>query len=169
MKTRRRVKLRMSLLATLALVAALSGCNSSGSNSEAAAPASTSAVPSDAASTVSNPSPNPTPTNSGGSSSASAPTTTITDTANSGEKSVTLSWLAPTENIDGSALVNLSGYVIYYGRTKDSMTNTIEINTVGISTYVVDNLNTGTWYFAVAAVSNLGEKSSPSSPVDATI
>jgi hypothetical protein len=49
------------------------------------------------------------------------------------------------------------------------MTNTIEINTVGISTYVVDNLNTGTWYFAVAAVSNLGEKSSPSSPVDATI
>ena len=72
---------------------------------------------------------------------------------------MTLTWLAPTENVDGTALTNLSGYVIYYGTSADTMTNKVAINTVGISTYMVTELNSGTWYFAVVAVNSAGEES----------
>ncbi len=33
---------------------------------------------------------------------------------------VTLNWLAPTQNSDGSALVDLAGYKIYYGRSSQT-------------------------------------------------
>jgi len=49
------------------------------------------------------------------------------------------------------------------------MTQTIDINTVGIQTYVVDNLNAGSWYFQIVAINSAGEHSSPSATVSASI
>ena len=83
--------------------------------------------------------------------------------------SVTLSWSAPTENTNGSALTNLAGYIIYYGTSASAMTQTIDINTVGMLTYVVENLSAGNWYFQIVAVNAEGDQSSPSATVSASI
>ena len=37
------------------------------------------------------------------------------------EGSATLSWMPPTENADGSALTDLAGYRIYYGRNPNTL------------------------------------------------
>jgi hypothetical protein len=83
--------------------------------------------------------------------------------------SVTISWTAPSENTDGSALTNLAGYEIYYGTSPSALTQQISINTVGIMDYVVGNLSSGTWYFEVVAVNSAGEQSAPTSLVSTTI
>ena len=70
--------------------------------------------------------------------------------------SATLSWSAPAQNTDGSAITNLSGYRIYYGTSAASMGTMIQVSNPGISTYVVDNLSSGTWYFAVSAYNSAG-------------
>jgi hypothetical protein len=100
-----------------------------------------------------------TPVSSSGSSSGATTSST----------NVTLSWSAPTENTNGSALTNLAGYIIYYGTSASAMTQTIDINTVGMLTYVVDNLSAGSWYFQIVAVNSAGEQSSPSATVNASI
>jgi UDP-glucose 6-dehydrogenase len=68
-----------------------------------------------------------------------------------GDGSVTLSWLAPTENTDGSALTDLVGYHIYYGTSASDLGYSIDVDDVGIQTYVINNLDAGTWFFAVTA------------------
>jgi hypothetical protein len=83
--------------------------------------------------------------------------------------SVTLSWSAPTENTDGTALTNLAGYHIYYGTTAAAMTATINIGTVGLTTYVIDNLPSGNWFFAIQAYNSANVESSDSAVVTTTI
>jgi len=68
--------------------------------------------------------------------------------------SATLSWNLPTQNTDGSALTNLSGYRIDYGTSTSTMTQTISISNASVSTYIVGNLSPATWYFAVKAIAN---------------
>jgi hypothetical protein len=55
----------------------------------------------------------------GGSASTAMFAITVTDL---GSGSVTLSWTPPTQNEDGSALTNLSGYEVRYGRTRRTST-----------------------------------------------
>jgi len=81
----------------------------------------------------------------------------------------TLSWEAPTTDTNGRALTNLGGYRIYYGTNKSALSQTISINSVGMQTYVVDNLGAGTWYFAIRAVTNTGVESALSQIVSKTI
>lgn len=73
---------------------------------------------------------------------------------------VTLSWTAPTENTDGTPLTDLSGYKIHYGTSAGTLDQTVEVSTLGISSYVVENLAPATWYFAVTAVTSSGLESS---------
>jgi len=81
---------------------------------------------------------------------------------------LTVSWLAPTENTDGSALADLSGFIIYYGSRSDALTNSIEIPTVGMLTYVVDGLVPAqTYYFAVTATNSRGFESERSNVAQA--
>ena len=82
---------------------------------------------------------------------------------------VTLQWLPPTENTDGTPLTNLAGYDIHYGTQSRSYTETIQVSNPGIATYVVDNLTPGTYYFAVSAVNSGGTESPPSSEVSMTV
>jgi hypothetical protein len=72
----------------------------------------------------------------------------------------TLSWTPPTSNTDGSSLTNLSGYRIYYGTSSSSLTQTVQINNPGISTYMVESLSSGTtYYFGVKAITSKGAES----------
>ena len=79
--------------------------------------------------------------------------------------STTLSWTAPTERTDGSPLTHLGGYKIYYGRMSGIYDYQIDINNPGISTYVVENLVSGDWYFALTAYDSEGLESNCSNEV----
>jgi hypothetical protein len=76
-----------------------------------------------------------------------------------GELSVTLNWVPPTENADGSTLTDLTGYRLYYGKVSGQYTHEIHINTAGTTIYNVDNLSAGTYYFAATAVNSAGVES----------
>jgi hypothetical protein len=67
-----------------------------------------------------------------------------------------LSWTPSTENIDGSVLTNLAGYIVHYGNSAHVLTQTIKITNPGLTRYVVDNLSPGTWYFAMSAYTSTG-------------
>lgn len=102
------------------------------------------------------------------SSSGSGAGTASAD-ASGGPGMATLSWEAPTTDTTGGPLTNLSGYRIYYGTDKSDLTQTVSLDTVGMQTYVIDNLGSGTWYFAIKAVTNTGVESALSDVVSKTI
>jgi Fibronectin type III domain len=77
----------------------------------------------------------------------------------SASRTATLSWEAPTTNTDGTPLTDLAGYRIYYGSSPQELSHSVQINTVGLQTYVIDDLEPGTWYFAVRAVAADGSES----------
>ena len=72
---------------------------------------------------------------------------------------VTLSWTPPTQNTDGSPLTDLAGFRIYYGTSQGSYPNQIVLNNAGLTTYVVENLTPGTYFFVATAVNSGGEES----------
>jgi hypothetical protein len=81
----------------------------------------------------------------------------------------TVVWVPPLQRSDGSQLTNLAGYRIYYGAGPNSLDNIIEVRTVGVTNYVVENLSVGTWYFAVSALDSEGVESGLSTPATKTI
>ncbi len=105
---------------------------------------------------------------SGGSSDSAASdgSSSLNATENS---AVTLNWQPPTENTDGTALTDLSGYVISYGTQSGNYPNNITLDNPGLTTYVVDNLSPGTYYFTITAMASDGTESSPSGPVSVTV
>lgn len=102
-----------------------------------------------------------------GHASASLPAFTITVKSSSGGTtsttgSASLHWTAPTTNTNGSALTNLAGYHIYYGKSTSTMTTAITVASPGTTSYTVSNLAAGTWYFAVSAYTTNGTQSAKS-------
>ena len=81
------------------------------------------------------------------------------DVTQTGTGSATISWTAPTQNTDGSALTDLAAYKIYYGVNKDDYTNQVRINNPGITTYVVDNLTPATYFFVSTSINSNGVES----------
>jgi hypothetical protein len=81
----------------------------------------------------------------------------------------TLTWAAPTENTNGTPITNLAGYVISYGNSATALSQTISITNPATLTYTVQNLGTGTWYFAVSSMESDGTISALSSVVSKTI
>jgi hypothetical protein len=73
--------------------------------------------------------------------------------------SATLNWTPPTKNTDGSTLTNLAGYRIAYGTNPSALTQTVQISNPGISSFVVDGLTSGTWYFALKSYTASGTES----------
>ena len=72
---------------------------------------------------------------------------------------VTLSWMPPAANADGSSLSNLTGYRIYYGTSSGMLIKTIQIDNPSLSSYVIENLPPATYYFGVRAVTSKGTES----------
>ena len=81
---------------------------------------------------------------------------------------VTLSWTAPTQNTDGSALTDLAGYYIYYGTPGGQATQTLQLPPSATSV-VLPNLSQGTWYFGTMAYNASGATSGLSGVASATI
>jgi hypothetical protein len=105
---------------------------------------------------------------SDGQATVALPTFNITVTA-SATGSATLSWTPPTRNTDGSALTNLAGYRVYWGRASGTYTQSVTLNNPGLATFVVEPLSSGTWYFATRAINSLGVESSLSNEATKTI
>lgn len=71
----------------------------------------------------------------------------------------TLSWVPPTENVDGTPITNLAGYRIRYGTAPDALTQSVDVKNAGLTTYVIENLTPATWYFSVTAYTAAGVES----------
>jgi len=83
--------------------------------------------------------------------------------------SATLSWTPPTLNTDGSPLTNLSGYKIYWGTVLGTYPSSVTLSNPGLTSYVVDNLVPGTYYFVATALNSVGVESTFSSSASKTI
>jgi hypothetical protein len=95
-------------------------------------------------------------------------TVAATAVASSG-KGVTLQWEVPTQTTDGAPLGDLAGFRIHYGSAQGVLAHTIEVQSPGLATYVIDNLPPGTYYFAVRAVGTTGAQSPLSNVISKVI
>ncbi len=73
--------------------------------------------------------------------------------------SITLSWTAPTQNEDGSALTDLAAYKFYYGTSPGNYSDQVRVDNPGITTYVIENLAPATYYVVATAVNDAGVES----------
>ena len=105
---------------------------------------------------------------SDGTASRSLPAFSIT-VSQTALGNVTLSWVAPTQNADGSPLMDLAGYKIYYGTNSQSYDHEIRIDSPGITTYVVDNLVADTYFFAATSFNSSGIESAYSGEAVRTV
>jgi hypothetical protein len=106
---------------------------------------------------------------SDGSVRAQLPKFTITVTPGAQvDQSITVAWVAPSLNTDGTTLTNLGGYRIVYGSQPGKYTNSISL-TAGLSIYQLDNLPPGTYYLAMIARTTDGIESAPSGEVSISL
>jgi hypothetical protein len=82
---------------------------------------------------------------------------------------VNLAWSAPTENSDGTPLTDLKGYKIHYGTQSQNYTGSISVDNPTVTTYLVESLPAGTYYFAVTAYNSVGAESSLSDEVQSAL
>ena len=87
---------------------------------------------------------------------------TVADASNG---AASLTWMPPTQNTDGTTLTNLAGYRIVYGVSASQLTQTIQLTNAGMSSYLVENLAPGTYYFAIRAYTSSGAESAHSNVV----
>ena len=83
--------------------------------------------------------------------------------------SVTLSWYPPTENADGSALTDLAGYRIYYGRKIDALNQVITLGNPGLTRLAIEDLDSATWHFSMTSFNSSGSESERSPTVSKTV
>ena len=96
---------------------------------------------------------------------------------NGSSHSATLTYDAPTTNVDGTQLTDLSGYKVYYGTSPRNYTILIDVGSALCQniggktecTYTVESLISGTYYFAVTAYDTEGDMSVYSNEVSKTI
>jgi predicted phage tail protein len=80
-----------------------------------------------------------------------------------------VSWTPPSANTNGSALTNLAGYTISYGSSASQLTTNVKVATTGVTSYVIENLPAGTYYFGVTAYNSAGQTSQVSNVVSKTL
>ena len=63
---------------------------------------------------------------------------------------VTVSWVIPTENTDGSELTDLAGFKIYYGEERENLDQEIVLNNPAQTSQIIEDLSVGkVYYFTV--------------------
>ena len=73
--------------------------------------------------------------------------------------SATLSWLPPTSYTDGTSLV-IEGYRFYAGPSQGNLALVEDVPDGGISSYMINGLSSGIWFFAVTVYDAQGVESS---------
>jgi hypothetical protein len=68
---------------------------------------------------------------------------------------------APVTRTDGTALQNLAGYRIYYGKTATRLDQFVDVKDRAATSAVVSRLTPGTWFFAATAYDANGFESEP--------
>jgi hypothetical protein len=106
---------------------------------------------------------------SDGTASAALPAFAITVSPAPNSGTATLSWSAPTQNTDGSALTDLAGFRVYHGTSPDALDEMTQLPGASATTYAFDQLSAGTHYFAVAAYTASGVESALSTVGSKTI
>jgi hypothetical protein len=86
-----------------------------------------------------------------------------------GTGTATISWIPPTENTDGTVLTDLAGYRIHYGKDASNLSEVVEIDNAGLTSYMIENLTAATWFFAVRSVTADGAESALSRIASKTI
>lgn len=71
------------------------------------------------------------------------------ETAQATTKSVMVSWTPPTTNSDGSSLTNLTGYRIMYGTQAGNYSKSVTVNSAGVTSFTLDDLEAGKQYHVV--------------------
>jgi Putative Ig domain len=106
-----------------------------------------------------------------GNSVSALPDFTITVTAPAGSSSsvVTLAWTPPSQNDDGTTLVDLAGYKIHYGDKPGTYTKTVSVSNPGLTRYVLDSLPAGKHYIAMTAYNVQGLESGFSPEVSVSL
>lgn len=79
-----------------------------------------------------------------------------------------VSWSAPTQNKDGSALTDIAKFRVYWGQNPAALVQSIEVP-VGTLNLTIDKLLPGTWHFAVRTVNQAGVESDLSGVASKTI
>ncbi|MES9859970.1 MAG: putative Ig domain-containing protein [Candidatus Thiodiazotropha sp. LLP2] len=81
--------------------------------------------------------------------------------------SVTVNWVAPSTRTDGSSLSmsDISGYRLYMGTTANNLSPVVDLDDSTANNHVMDNLETGTYYFAITAYDTIGNESDLSNVV----
>lgn len=77
-----------------------------------------------------------------------------------------LSWTAPTAGVSGT---EPAGYHIYYGESSTQLTQVVDVTNPGSTSFIVGNLASGTWYFAIRSYSSADVESSLSAIVAVAI
>jgi len=82
----------------------------------------------------------------------------------------TVSWIAPTQNSDGSKITDLAGYYIFYGTSPKTLNQFIQVSDPRTMAYTISNLRSGTtYYFSVVAFTASGKRGGASPTVSKTI
>jgi len=105
---------------------------------------------------------------SDGKVTASLPAFTITVSAAT-SSSVTVRWVAPTTNVDGTPISGLQGYRVHYGTTSGQYSQSVPVGSATITSAVIEGLSPATWYFAVKAISSSGVESEYSREASKTL
>ena len=77
---------------------------------------------------------------------------------------VQLSWVAPDENVDGSALTDLAGYRIYYGTSSRNYSDMVDLSSPSTTAHTL-TLASGDYYVAMTALDADGNESGYSNEV----
>ena len=83
--------------------------------------------------------------------------------------SAILTWQPPLSNIDGTPLVDLAAFKVYWGTTPGTYTRSAQISSAAAGTHTVTGLATGTWYFVVTALNARGDESAYSNVWSKTV
>jgi len=98
----------------------------------------------------------------GNADEASSTATASPTSSTTASGSATLSWVPPTKNTDGSVVTHLAGYYIYYGTRPTELNQVIQLKDPQLTSYEVNHLRPGTYYFSVVAFTESGAKGSSS-------
>lgn len=86
-----------------------------------------------------------------------------------GDTQAMLTWVAPTQNTDGSALTNLAGFRVNYGQASTQLTQTVQVANPAATGTTIGNLTSSTWFFGVRAYTTQGAESALSNIVSKVI